>query len=347
MRILRRTRRPIWRTITIFARHALFFTGLALFAQQQGGAKLTLSEITAMGASVLTDADLRSYYLYVVPEKPEGVVVAYQSEDLRVWRGPTQVFQVPADGWARRTDGVRDPRVFAYRGKYFLFVTLFHTESVLAKPPASWRINTRQGVQAFVSDSPLGPFVPAPGGGEESYTPRDFVSLAGSLHVEGDLAWLVYVHDWTQIVDAAIEAVRLKADLSAATGDPIHLFKASDAPWLKQQTMASREPRYYPASGPMAYRTRSGDLLMLWCSLKSGKPVLALARSLTGKLRGPWRQDAKLLLEGAAQPSIFRTLQGQLMLSVVQPVPGAQGKVALFELHDTGATVRVRKRALD
>ena len=77
--------------------------------------------------------------------------------------------------------------------------------------------------------------------------------------MEGDLAYLVYVHDWTQLVDATIEAVRLKADLSAPVEDALYLFKASDAPWLQQQTTTSRDPRYYVAGGPFLYRTRNGE----------------------------------------------------------------------------------------
>ena len=53
---------------------------------------------------------------------------------------------------------------------------------------------------------------------------------------------MVYAHEWIQKVDGTMEAIPLNDDLTAAAGDPIHLFKASDAPWLNaQMTPDTRE----------------------------------------------------------------------------------------------------------
>jgi len=41
---------------------------------------------------------------------------------------------------------------------------------------------------------------------------------------------MVYAHEWIQVIDGTMEAIRLKDDLSDSIGEPIHLFKASDAP---------------------------------------------------------------------------------------------------------------------
>jgi hypothetical protein len=311
----------------------VFFLTLPLLAQ--------LPAIPARDASILADADSRTYYLYVSSDAPASGVVAYRSKDLTRWEGPTSVFQVSAESWAKPAEGVRDPRVYAYRGKYYLFATLSNSDSVIAKPPDSWRVNTTRGTQVFVSESPQGPFSAVPASANKAYTPADFVALGGSLYVEGDLAWLIYVHDWTQVIDATIEAVRLKADLSAPVEAPVHLFKASDAPWLQQQTAASREPRYYPAGGPSVYRTRNGSLLTIWSSPRNGKSAVTVARSVTGKVRGPWKQGATLLSDDSAQATVFRTFDGRLMMLVHQPAGGAK----LVELEDLGDTVRLKPAA--
>jgi hypothetical protein len=323
----------------------LFFLALPLLAQQSASTSLKLPGIPARDASILADADSRTYYLYTSPEAPAGSVVAYKSKDLTNWEGPASVFQVPPESWAKSAEGVRDPRVFAYRGKYYLFATLFNSESIIAKPPASWRVNSMRGTQLFVSESPQGPFSAVPSSANKPYTPADYVALGGSLYIEGDLAWLIYVHDWTQVIDATIDAVRLKADLSAPVEAPTYLFEASDAPWFQQQTAASREPRYYPAGGPFVYRTRNGSLIMLWSSPRNGKSAVTVARSVTGEVRGPWKQGTTLLSDDSAQATVFKSFDGRLMMAVHQPAGGGGARAKLVELEDVGDTVRLKPAA--
>jgi len=301
-----------------------FLLALPLFAQQK------LPNIAVRDASILADADSRTYYLYARAER--GDVVFYKSKDLAGWEGPSPLFQIPEGSWANPAQGARDPRVYFYRGKYYLFATLANSDKVIAKPPDSWRVNSMQGTQVFAGDSPEGPFRAVPNSANKPYTPENFVALGGAFYVEGDLAWLVYAHDWTQLVDANIEAIRLKADLSAPVEDPLYVFKASDAPWLPGERTTSREPRYYPAGGPSVYRTRNGGLVLAWSSPRNGKPALALARSVTGKIRGPWKQEASL--GAGSQPTIFKAFDGRLMMLF------NDGAVKLAEMEDTGDTIR-------
>ncbi len=293
--------------------------------------------------SLLADADSRTYYLYT--STADGAAVSYRSKDLLKWDGPGAPFRVPPGSWASPAQGARDPEVHAYRGRYYLFATLANEQNVSRKPPESWRVNTKRGVQVFVGDSPEGPFAPVPASANKPHTPEDFVALDGTLFVDGDLAYLIYVHDWTQVIDANIEAVHLKADLTAPAEEPVYLFKASDAPWLKLQTAASKDPRYYVAGGPSLYRTRNGSLVMLWSGLRNGKSAVALARSLTGTVRGPWRQSATLLSDDSAPGSLFKTFDGRLMLLVRQPGQGETARARLVELEDTGDTLRIKPAA--
>jgi hypothetical protein len=302
-----------------------------------------LSDIPAREASILADRDSRAYYLYVAEASADGRnggVLVYRSKDLVNWDGPSAAFQAPDGSWANPAQGVRWPRVYAYRGRYYLFATLSNSAAIIARPPESWRVNTMQGTQIFACDSPRGPFLAAPNGANRPHTPPDFVSLGGALWVEGDLTYLAYVHDWTQLVDANIEAVRLKADLSASVEDAFYLFKASDASWLPRQTAASREPRYYPAGPPYLYRTRKGSLVAVWSSPKGGKPAVTVARSETARIRGPWKQTGSVLAENAELGSLFEAFDGRLMTIVNQA--GGQPRAKLVELEDAGDTLRIK-----
>ncbi len=176
--------------------------------------------------------------------------------------------------------------VYPYRGKFYRIENRQDPEKVVAKPPDSWRVNTWQGPWLSVAETEQGPFTALPG----PYTPAGFIALDGSLYVEGDIPWLVYVHDWTQVVDSFIEAVPLKADLTAAAGEPVYLFKASDALWHRAQTEATPEPRVYPASHPVVRRSPGGALEIHWSSPRQGQAVANVARSMSGRMRGPWKQ---------------------------------------------------------
>lgn len=318
---------------------------LPLLAQPQPKPARTLADLALPGAGILADRDSRAYYLYSSRESPGAEVAAYKSQDLVNWDGPFSVFKIPEGSWASPAEGLRNPEVHNYRGRYYLLVTLANRAQVIARPPESWRLNTRQGTQVFAADSPLGPFAAIPGAANGPHTPEDFVALDGTLYVEGDLPYLVYAHDWTQVVDASIEAVRLKADLSAPVEEARYLFKASDAPWLRQQGATSRNPRYYPAGGPSLHRTRNGSLIMIWSGTFNGRSAVTVARSLTGSVRGPWRQAQTLLRGYGGQGTLFHAFDGRLMLLVNRPAERGPGGAVLMELVDAGDTVRLKTAA--
>ena len=109
------------------------------------------------------------------------------------------------------------------------------------------------------------------------------MTLYGTLFVEGDVPYMVYAHEWLQMLDGTMEAVRLKPDLSAAAHQPFYLFKASDAPWLQDQQKVTKKNRTYVTDGPELYRTKTGKLLMIWSSYREGLYVETIAHSITGK----------------------------------------------------------------
>jgi hypothetical protein len=318
------------------------FLALPLFAQQPATTGLKLSDFRAHDPCILADAPSRTYYLYTAGRAAENRsgVVAYKSKDLLSWEGPKVVFGVPDGMWANPAHGVWAPEVHAYRGKYYLFATLLNNDAVIDKPPASWRTTTRRATQIFLSESPEGPFKAL---GDRPAAPEDFMTLDGTLYVEGDIPYMVYAHEWVQIIDGGMEAVRLKTDLSAAAGEPFYLFKASDAPWLKEQYVASKEPRHYVTDGPFLYRSKAGKLLMIWSSWKDRVYTETLAYSLSGKLAGPWRQAAPLLTDDTGHGMIFNTFDGRLMLVAHHPTMSPQSRAKLFELEDTGDTIRIAR----
>ena len=311
-----------------FGRWSVIILAVALIAQ---GAELATRQ-----PSVLADRATSTYYLY----SGGDAVEMYKSKDLRRWEGPKAVFTVAESGWADPAKGVSGPEVVAYRGKYFLFATLENPGKVIDPSPAAWRTTFMRGTAVFVSESPEGPFGRIPESPDGPVPPADFMTQDGTLFVEGAIPYMVYAHDWQQIIDGRMEAVELKEDLSAAAGEPFYLFKGSDAPWLKEQYLAANGPRYYPVAGPQAYRTRLGRLLLLWTGYRGGLYVQTVAYSLSGELRGPWRQAEPILGEDRGHGMVFETFDGRLMLVTGRRGPDPSPP-EFYEMEDTGDTLRV------
>lgn len=310
---------------------------------------LALSDFYAHDPFILPDPVTKTYYLYTAigaRQSPAGRagVVAFKSADLKSWEGPRLVFSVPDNIWANPADGAWAPEVHRYHGKLYMFITLHNNNKLLDEPmpvthpiyqgkPAPLHL---RGTQIFVADSPEGPFRLL---GKGSATPAGFMALDGTFYVEDDVPYMVYAHEWIQVLDGTMEAIRLAPDLASSIGEPFYLFKASDAPWLSEQHATSAKARTYVTDGPFLYRTQNGKLLMLWSSYKDGLYMEALAYSVSGKLAGPWRQAAPLVGEDSGHGMLFQTFDHQLMLVLHQPFREAHAK--LFQMRDTGDSIVV------
>jgi hypothetical protein len=291
---------------------------------------------------ILAHEESRTYYLYSgARQNDRGTnrsgTLTYKSKNLRDWDGPYMVFLIPDGTWANPAEGAWAPEVHRYRDRYYLFVTLHNSGRVIDRPPDAWRVTHMRGTIIAVADSPEGPFVPIKIDGP--VPPADFMTLDGTLYVEDGVPWMVYAHEWIQKIDGTMEAVPLKPDLSAAAGDPIHLFKASDAPWLNANQKPSKRQNNYVTDGPELYRTKTGQLLMLWSSYDRGSYVETVARSESGKLAGPWKQLAPLVGNDSGHGMLFKTFEGQLMMVLHQPFRRAHGK--MFDMEDTGDNLKV------
>ena len=298
-------------------------------AETNGGDSL------ADAVPLLDLADLRIRDPFAVTDVPNGryIMVAsmsnrqrggkgwecYTSQDLRYWRAPVTVFTPPAGFWADRDFWA--PEIHAYRGKFYLFGTLSAEHA-------------KRGTQVFVADGPLGPFRAHT---DRAATPHDWMALDGTLHVENNQPWMVFCHEWVQIGDGTMNAVRLADDLSKPVGEPILLFRASDAPWCRPV-----QPGKYVTDGPCFYRLKSGPLLMLWSSFGERGYAVGVARSVNATIQGPWTQDRQPLYEGGGHCMIFQSLEGRPLLVLHAPNNSPKERARFFEVREEQDTVRLQ-----
>ena len=223
----------------------------------------------------------------------------YVSSDLENWEGPIEIFHRPEGFWADHNFWA--PEAHVYNGKIYLFAT-FAGEG------------TRMGTASLAADDPRGPFVPLSDG---TLTPESWRCLDGTLYAspEGE-PYLVFCHEWTQVRDGEICAVRLSSDLSRAVGEPKLLFRASQgAPSI----WPYREINWV-TDGPFLLRTDDGRLHLLWSSFGEGGYVQALAHSDTDGIDGHWTVDRELLFDrNGGHGMIFRDFAGQYTLTLHSP----------------------------
>jgi beta-xylosidase len=287
------------------------------------GAPLAVAAEPSLPALPTADLPIRDPFVVAVPEaktyymygtrmrKADGPGFdAYVSADLKTWE-TVSAFERPKDFWADRDFWA--PEVHRHKGHWFLFASF--------KAPAVCR-----GTQILAADSPRGPFQPHSDG---PVTPRDWECLDGTLFVDDAGApWIVFCHEWLQVHDGEICATRLAPDLKAPADKPALLFKASDAPWpAKKKDMVT--------DGPFLHRAKNGHLLMLWSSFGQGGYNLGVARSVSGKVTGPWTHDPEPLYRGdGGHGMLFTTFDGRLTLALHAPNGGGKERARFIPVRE-------------
>lgn len=244
------------------------------------------------------------YYLYGTRSETAFVGQAYGfdvyiSEDLQNWEGPVEVFHRPDEFWSRKSYWA--PEVYAHDGRFYMFATFASRKGGL-------------GTAVLIADRPEGPFRPWSDG---YVTPEDWRCLDGTLYLSPDgTPYMVFSHEWRQIRDGSICAVRLSRDLRQADGMPFTLFHASEAkPYVKPYFF-----RNYVTDGPYLLRTGDGRLHMIWSTFTEHGYAEAMAHSDSNDLIGTWSPDRDLLFDrDGGHGMIFRDFTGQYRLCLHYP----------------------------
>lgn len=275
------------------------------------------------------------YYLYGTTDdnawegKARGFST-YESLDLKEWRGPFEVFTPPDGFWA--DENFWAPEVYTYKGSYYMFAS-FKTKG---KPRTT---------QILTASGPLGPFMPH---SDNNLTPLGWECLDGTLYLDEEgTPYMVFCHEWLQVGDGEICAVRLSLDLKISTGKSTVLFHASEAPWSSPNT--GRVPSFgknnYVTDGPFLYKANDGELLMLWSSYTKDGYAIGVSRSETGKIYGPWKHDqTPVYKKDGGHGMMFKTFDGRLMLTLHSPNETPDERPLLIELLDCDGQLKVVDR---
>lgn len=223
----------------------------------------------------------------------------YVSEDLEDWSEPHECFRRPEGFWADRHYWA--PEVHIYKGGIYMFATFSD--------------GRKQGTAILRADSPLGPFRQWSDG---PVTPENWSSLDGTLYISGKgEPYMVFCHEWVDIRDGTVCAMRLTEDLKAACSEPVTLFRATDGKPAVHPFFDDN----YVTDGPFLLRTDDERLHMLWASYGADGEYLQLtAHSDNNEIDGKWTVDRELLfLDDGGHGMVFRSFSGELMLALHSP----------------------------
>ncbi len=251
---------------------------------------------------ILLDGD--TYYMYGTTDLPKPTIDAgdtfsvYVSKDLEYFDGPFVVFDGKKAGfWADRDYWAAE--VWKYNGKFYLFGSFKSKDC-------------RRATQILVSDSPMGPFEVL---SNEARTPVDWECLDGTLCIEDGQPYMVFCHEWLQVENGEMCAVKLKSDFSGTIGKPILLFKAGDNPCVqgsKNGTMNNCKV----TDGPFLYR-KEGKLRMIWSSFTKGR--YAVLEAVSDSLLGEWKHlESRFEFDGG-HAMLFNDLEGKRWISLHHP----------------------------
>ncbi|MCF7689155.1 MAG: glycoside hydrolase family 43 protein [Cephaloticoccus sp.] len=278
----------------------------------------TITDIQIRDPFIVADPADKIYRLYGTSgfggarDAPHGFVVR-KSRDLKHWSEP-QVVLSRIIG-PQEADFYWAPEVHHYAGRWYLIATFGHGVSVL-KPRARY-------CSIYVSDSPDGPFVSHSDG---PITPLGWLAIDGTLHVDATgQPWLIFCREWVQTRNGEVHAIPLDPQLRRTAGETQLLFRASEAPWSRQQKSELGEG-YRVTDGPWLHRNAKGKLFMLWSSFGTGGYLTGVARSASGDISGPWEQtDEPLFAQDGGHAMIFRTLENKLVMTLHAPnQPGGE-----------------------
>ena len=258
---------------------------------------------------ILTDAEKGCYYMYGRPalssDDPavRATFSVYVTRDLENFEEPKIVLDARKIGfWG--TDDFWAPEVHLYRDRYYLFGTC-RAEGM------------HRATQIFVSDTPDGEFVPL---SPEARTPYHWECLDGTLWIEDGVPYMVFCREWLEVKDGEMWAMPLADDLTHPVGEPVLLFRASQATDVREHGKEGSGD--YITDGPFLYR--EGDALrMIWSSFggKEGETgrYLVLCAVSEGGVCGPWKHLGSRYDFDGGHAMLFKTLTGEEMIALHSP----------------------------
>jgi para-nitrobenzyl esterase len=302
---------------------------------------VSLDEISMSDPFVYADEKSRTYYLIGSGGR------LYKSQDLKMWTGPYSVIDL--EGTWMKGRFVAAAEIHHIGGKFYLAGTWNDHNYLIENIPRRYNVPTNQ-TQLLVADSPDGPFKPLVPQFDFCLGPGNWDIIDGTLYEEDGTPYMVFVHEWTQIIDGTMAYMPLSKDLTRRTAEPTTIFRASEAEWSKEMnsigeaTFGLKMPGWV-TDGPQLFRTRTGKLGMLWASWGEHRYAQGVAYSTSGSIKGPWVQEKDAFKgDNSGHGMLFTTFEGKRLFIIHHAEGQGPRKPQIWNVDDSGDKLVLKDR---
>ena len=263
------------------------------------------------------------YYMYGTRgenfgQKTKGFDV-YVSTDLENWSEPIECFN--SEKYNMNSNVNWAPEVHKYNDNYYMFATF-------TKP------NGLRGTYILKAESPLGEFKPHSNG---AVTPQEWECLDGTFYVDKNgKPFIIFCHEHTQIIDGTICYAELNDDLTALTGEVVTMFAGSEPFFIKKTPDAG----HFVTDGPFMFRSKTGELFMLWSTFINKQYAECLVKFNDGELNLNFTHLAPLIDDDGGHGMIFKDNEN-IYLTFHSPNKSLYERPKFVKIKDNGDCLEI------
>jgi hypothetical protein len=307
-----------------------------------GGGTVSLDDMSMSDPFIFPDEKTRTYYLTGSGGR------FYRSQDLKAWSSVGNQIIDLTGTWMSGLF-VAAPEIHRIGDKYYYAGTWSDHSTLIQAVPRRYNVPRNQ-TQLLVADAPEGPYKPLVAARDFCLGPENWDIIDGTLYQEDGTTYLVFVHEWTQLIDGTMDYMPLSMDLTHRTAEPTTIFRASEAAWSKEMnsigeaTFGLKMPGWV-TDGPQLFHTRTGKLGMLWSSWGEHRYAQGVAYSSSGSIKGPWVQEKEAFKgDNSGHGMLFTTFEGKRLFIVHHAEETGSRKPQLYEVDDSGDKLILGKR---
>lgn len=274
----------------------------------------------------------------------------YKSKDLVMWEGPYNVINLSGT-WMEKAGFAAAAEIHKLGDYYYYAGTWSDHSDLIQQVPRRYNVPHNQTV-LLRADKPEGPYEVFDRNPNHDYQPREWDCIDGTLYEEDGHIYMVFVHEWTQLIDGTMDYVELSEDLAETVSEPVTMFRASENPScgemnsLGEATFGRKMPGWV-TDGPQMFRTGTGKLGMLWATWGKERYFQAICYSESGTIAGPWIQEPEpFLANNSGHGMLFRTFEGKLIYVVHHSEGDGPRKPQYWNVDDSGDKLVLGERIL-
>lgn len=307
----------------------------AMRAEQNRIRTVTFDELSMSDPYIYAEESNHTYYLTSSGGRQ------WRSTDLINWTGPYDIVDLSGT-WCERAGFAAAAEIHKVGDKYYYAGTYSDHSEIIQAIPRRYNVPHNQ-TYLLRADSPEGPFVPFSVTPGYDYQPYEWDCIDGTLYEEDGHIYMVFVHEWTQLIDGTMDYIELSPDLTETiSAKPVTMFRASENPscgemnGLGEATFGLKMPGWV-TDGPQMFRTQTGKLGMLWSTWGKERYLQVICYSESGTIAGPWIQEPEpFLANNSGHGMLFKTFDGELIFVVHHSEGNGPRKPQYWTVDDSG-----------